>query len=83
MVAAALPNFLPHPIPIRTEAYMHLDKHPARRSHGLLDPCGRKSGSGLGTRVKGGRAGPWEVSHLQATRRQNTRENPSIQIPGA
>lgn len=43
---------------------MHLDKHLARRSRGLLGPCGLKSRSGLCNRVKRGRAGPWEVSHL-------------------
>lgn len=79
---SCFPNSLPHSM-ARTEAYMRLDKHPARRSRGILDPCGLKSGSGLCNRVKGGRVGPWEVSHLQARERQNTRENSTIHIPGA
>lgn len=29
--ASCFPSFLPHSIPIRTEASLHLDKHPARR----------------------------------------------------
>lgn len=65
--ASCFPNSLPRSM-ARTEAYMHLDKHPARRSRGILDPCGLKSGPSLCNRVMGGRVGPWEVNHSAGQR---------------